>query len=366
MYIHQLRNWPNFNWDAKGLATLLAEVRFKQGKLLGKMEQLGFDLKSEATLQTLTQDVVKSSEIEGEVLDVNEVRSSIARRLGLDIVGLVPSDKHVDGMVDMILDATQHYSQPLLEERLYNWHASIFPTRRSGILRIVVGEWRKNSNDDPMQVVSGAMGREKVHFQAPDSDRLSKETETFFSWFNGETVMDPIIKAGVAHLWFVTIHPFEDGNGRVSRAITDMQLSRTDNSSQRFYSMSSQIRKERNQYYKILEKTQSGDLDITNWLRWFLECLERAIDASDIILASVMRKARLWGMAVSGTFNDRQRLMLNKLIDGFEGKLTSSKWAKIAKCSQDTASRDIQDLAEKGILAKDKAGGRSTNFLLKI
>lgn len=226
-----------------------------------------------------------------------------------------------------------------------------------------VREWRKNSKDDPMQVVSGAMGREKVHFQAPDSDRLSKETATFFNWFNGETAMDPIIKAGVAHLWFVTIHPFEDGNGRISRAITDMQFSRTDYSSQRFYSMSSQIRKERNQYYKILEKTQSGDLNITDWLRWFLECLGRAIDASDIILASVMRKARLWGMAV---FNDRQRLMLNKIIDGFEGKLTSSKWAKIAKCSQDTASRDFQDLIEEGILAKDRPGGRSTNFLLRI
>lgn len=366
MYIHQLHKWPNFTWDADEIVLLLATVRFKQGKLLGYMEHLGFDLKAEAVLQTLTQDVVKSSEIEGEILDTHQVRSSIARRLGLDIVGLVPSDRHIDGVVEMMLDATQRFDQPLDEERLFDWHAALFPTGRSGMYRIVVGDWRKNTRDDPMQVVSGAMGREKVHFQAPDSEKLREEMERFLTWFNNETTVDPILKAGIAHLWFVTIHPFEDGNGRISRAIADMQLARGDGSSQRFYSMSGQIRQERKYYYSILEKTQSGDLNITEWLTWFLECLGRAIDASDVVLASVMRKAKLWMMPVAHTFNNRQRLMLNKLMDGFEGKLTSSKWAKIAKCSQDTATRDIQDLVTKGILVKDKAGGRSTNYLLTV
>lgn len=366
MYIHQLRKWPNFTWDADEIAPLLTEVRFKQGKFLGYMEHLGFDLKAEAVLQTLTQDVVKSSEIEGEILDTNEVRSSIARRLGMDIAGLVPSDRHVDGIVEMMLDATQRYDRPLDEERLFGWHAALFPTGHSSMYRIVVGDWRKNTTDDPMQVVSGAMGREKVHFQAPDAEKLPAETKLFLDWFNSEAVTDLILKAAIAHFWFVTIHPFEDGNGRISRAIADMQLARADGSSQRFYSMSAQIRQERKQYYSILEKTQSGDLDITEWLRWFLECLEGAIDASDVVLASVVRKAKLRAMPVSHTFNDRQRLMLNKLLDGFEGKLTSSKWAKIAKCSQDTATRDIQDLIAKGILAKDDAGGRSTNYLLNL
>lgn len=314
----------------------------------------------------MTQEVVKSSEIEGEILDTDQVRSSIARRLGMDIAGLVPSDRHVDGVVEMMLDATQQYDQLLDEERLFGWHASLFPTGRSGMYRIVVGDWRKNTKDDPMQVVSGAIGREKVHFQAPDAEKLPIEMKRFLDWFNNPAAIDPMIKAAVAHLWFVTIHPFEDGNGRISRAIADMQLARTDGSPQRFYSMSAQIRQERNKYYSVLEKTQSGDLDITEWLQWFLECLGRAIDASDVVLSSVMRKAKLWMMPVSQTFNDRQRLMLNKLLDGFEGKLTSSKWAKIAKCSQDTATRDIQDLVAKSILAKDEAGGRSTNYLLTV
>lgn len=366
MYVHQLYNWPTFTWAFEALSTVLAEVRFKQGKLLGQMEHLGFDLKSEAVLQTLTQEVVKSSEIEGEILDTDQVRSSIARRLGMDIAGLVPSDRHVDGVVEMMLDATQQYDQLLDEERLFGWHASLFPTGRSGMYRIVVGDWRKNTKDDPMQVVSGAIGREKVHFQAPDAEKLPIEMKRFLDWFNNPAAIDPMIKAAVAHLWFVTIHPFEDGNGRISRAIADMQLARTDGSPQRFYSMSAQIRQERNKYYSVLEKTQSGDLDITEWLQWFLECLGRAIDASDVVLSSVMRKAKLWMMPVSQTFNDRQRLMLNKLLDGFEGKLTSSKWAKIAKCSQDTATRDIQDLVAKSILAKDEAGGRSTNYLLTV
>jgi Fic family protein len=367
MYIHQVHHWPDFTWNADEIAPLLAVVRFKQGKLLGYMEHLGFDLKAEAVLQTLTQDVVKSSEIEGEMLDIDQVRSSIARHLGLDIVGLVPSDRHVDGVVDMMLDATQRYDRPLDEERLFGWHAALFPTGRSSMCRIVVGDWRKNTKDDPMQVVSGAMGREKVHFQAPDSEKLPVEMERFLTWFNSDVAIDPMLKAAVAHFWFVTLHPFEDGNGRISRAIADMQLARADGSPQRFYSMSAQIRQEPKHYYSVLEKTQSGDdLDITEWLTWFLECLGRAIDASDVVLASVMRKAKLWMMPVAQTFNDRQRLMLNKLLDGFEGKLTSSKWAKIAKCSQDTATRDIQDLVAKGILVKDEAGGRSTNYLLTL
>lgn len=366
MYIHQLHNWPNFTWNSDEIVSDLAEVRFKQGKLLGYMEHLSFDLKSEAVLQTLTQDIVKSSEIEGEHLDLKQVRSSIARRLGLDIAGLVPSDRHVDGVVEMMLDATQRNDRPLVEERLFGWHAALFPTGRSGMYRIVVGDWRKNTKDDPMQVVSGAMGREKVHFQAPDSGQLPMEMERFLRWFNGDVRIDPLIKAAIAHLWFVTIHPFEDGNGRISRAIADMQLARTDGTTQRFYSMSAQIRLERKHYYSILEKTQSGDLDITEWLIWFLKCLGRAVEASDIVLSSVMRKAKLWMMPVAQTFNDRQRLMLNKLLDGFEGKLTSSKWAKIAKCSQDTAIRDIQDLVLKGILLKDMAGGRSTHYSLTL
>lgn len=366
MYIHQLHHWPDFTWNADKIAPLLAAVRFKQGKLLGYMEHLGFELKTEAVLQTLTQDVIKSSEIEGETLDIDQVRSSIARRLGLNIVGLVPSDRHVDGVVEMMLDATQRYDQLLDEERLFGWHAALFPSGRSSMYRIVVGDWRKNTKDDPMQVVSGALGREKVHFQAPNSDILPVEMERFLTWFNSDTAIDPMLKAAVAHLWFVTIHPFEDGNGRISRAIADMQLARADGSAQRFYSMSAQILQERKHYYSVLEKTQSGDLDITEWLTWFLECLGRAIDASDVVLASVMRKAKLWMMPVAQTFNDRQRLLLNKLLNGFEGKLTSSKWAKIAKCSQDTATRDIQDLLVKGILVKDEAGGRSTNYLLTV
>ncbi|TDG36079.1 Fic family protein [Pedobacter changchengzhani] len=364
MFIHQLKKWPQFSWREAQITTLLASVRFQQGKLLGAMAQLGFDLQSEAVLQTLTQEVIKSSEIEGEILNREQVRSSIARRLGMDIVGAVLSDRYVDGVVEMMVDATQKFTEGLDEERLFSWHASLFPTGRAGMYKIVVGDWRQNDVDDPMQVVSVAMGKETLHFQAPNSDILLQEMKTFLSWFDGGFSGDPIIKAAIAHLWFVTIHPFEDGNGRISRAIADMQLARADGSSKRFYSMSNQIRQERSAYYEILEKTQSGGLDITNWMVWFLECLERAIKSSDIVLASVLRKAKLWAMPVALSFNDRQKMMLNKLLDGFDGKLTSSKWAKIAKCSQDTASRDIQDLIVKGLLVKDEAGGRSTNYLL--
>jgi len=364
MYIHQQKKWPKFSWDATALAVLLAEVHLKQGKLLGYMGQLGFELQNEAVLQTLTRDVIKSSEIEGEHLDSGQVRSSIARRLGMDVGGLVHSDRHVDGIVEMMLDATQNYKSDLDAERLFGWHASLFPTGRSGMTRIVVGNWRDNPKEDPMQVVSGAMGREKVHYQAPDSDRLEKEMRYFLDWFNSEQRLDPLLKAAIAHFWFVTIHPFDDGNGRISRAIADMQLSRADGTKSRFYSMSGQIRLERNKYYDILEKSQSGNLDITFWLEWFLSCLARAIEATDGILESVILKAKVLGKAELGTFNDRQQKLLTLLMDGFDGKLTSSKWAKIAKCSQDTASRDIQDLVDKGILVKGIAGGRSTNYLV--
>lgn len=364
IYIHQLKEWPDFQWNRERISTLLAEVRYRQGRLLGHMEGLGFRLKEEATLQTLTMDVLKSSEIEGEILNPDQVRSSIARRLGMDVAGLVPSDRNVEGVVEMMLDATQQYTMPLTDERLFGWHASLFPTGRSGMHKIVVGGWRDNAKNDPMQVVSGAMGREKVHFQAPDADLLDKEMSQFLDWFNTEERLDPVLKAAIAHLWFVTIHPFDDGNGRITRAITDMQLSRADGSRQRFYSMSAQIRIERNSYYDILERTQKDTLDITAWLDWFLTCLNRAITATDDTLAAVIRKARFWENPAAQSINERQRLMLNKLLDGFHGKLTSSKWATIAKCSQDTASRDIQDLIERGLLVKETAGGRSTSYIL--
>jgi Fic family protein len=364
MYIHQSQHWPSFTWDTEKLALLLNDVHLKRGKLLGYMETVGFDLQNETVLQTLTQDVIKSSEIEGKKLDSDQVRSSIARRLGIDVAGMVPSDRDVDGVVEMMLDATQRYDAELTVDRLFGWHASLFPTGRSGMMGIVVGNWRTNEKDDPMQVVSGAMGKERVHYQAPDSDRLAVEMRRFLHWYNKGLNIDPVVKAGIAHLWFVTIHPFDDGNGRISRAIADMQLSRADQTSKRFYSMSGQIKSERKRYYEVLENTQSGTLDITSWLTWFLSCLERAIDATSQALQSVMLKSRILGAAEIRAVNERQKLLLNKLMDGFDGNLTSSKWAKIAKCSQDTASRDIQDLVNKGILVKDIAGGRSTNYLL--
>lgn len=364
-YIYQLSQWPDFQWKQDKIVSLLARVRYLQGRLLGYMESLGFNLQEEATLQTLTLDVLKSSEIEGEILNAEQVRSSIAKRLGMEIAGLVPTDRHVDGVVEMMLDATQRYSDPLTKERLFGWHAALFPSGRSGIYKIVTGAWRNNTPDDPMQVVSGTMGRERVHFQAPAADILESEMKKFLHWFNKDSGQDPVIKAAIAHLWFVTIHPFADGNGRIARAIADMQLTRADESSQRFYSMSAQIRKERNAYYAILEKTQKGSLDITAWLEWFLLCLERAISATDTTLAIVMKKAKFWENPAAQSLNERQQLMMNKLLDGFDGKLTSSKWAKIAKCSQDTAVRDIQDLINKGILEKDASGGRSTSYLLK-
>ncbi len=371
-YIHQLNSWPKFVWNHQQIMSLLGDVRNAQGRLMGRMESLGFPLRSEAILQTLTLDVLKSSEIEGEILNPAQVRSSIARRLGMDIAGLISSDRHVDGVVEMMLDATQQFNKPLTKDRLFGWHASLFPTGRSGMQKIVVGAWRDDRHG-PMQVVSGPSGRGRVHFEAPQASRLNTEMKNFMSWFNGsasltinqETGIDPVLKAAIAHLWFVTIHPFEDGNGRMARAITDMQLARADGSAQRFYSMSVQIRQERNAYYNVLEKTQkSTDMDITAWIEWFLACLNRALSATENTLAGVFKRARFWEIHPEGSLNERQIMLINKLFDGFEGKLTSSKWAKIAKCSQDTALRDILDLIKKKIFIKDAAGGRSTSYLL--
>ena len=365
VYIYQLREWPDFQWDQDRLEKLLAEVRHRQGRLLGRMEGLGFNLQAEATLSTLTLEVIKSSEIEGEILNPAQVRSSIARRLGMDVAGIVPADRNVEGVVEMMLDATQNYLAPLSDDRLFGWHAALFPTGRSGMHRIVVGAWRDNSKEDPMQVVSGPIGREKVHYQAPDAAVLPDEMGAFIKWFNTESNIDSVIKAAIAHLWFVTIHPFDDGNGRIARAIADMQLARSDGSHQRFYSMSAQIRKERNAYYDILEQTQKESLNITPWLEWFLGCLDRALAATDETLALVMRKAKFWERHAITTLNDRQKLMLNKMLDGIEGKLTSSKWAKMVKSSSDTAVRDINDLVQKNVLVKEPAGGRSTSYVLK-
>ncbi|MEO6454327.1 MAG: Fic family protein [Ginsengibacter sp.] len=363
-YIHELPGWPQLNWNEKEFSYLLSEVRHQQGRILGKMEALGFNLQAEATLHSLTVEVVKSGEIEGEVLNPDQVRSSIARKLGLKIAGLIPAERHVDGVVEMMLDATQHYTEPLSAKRLFSWHAAMFPAGTSGMHRIVTGKWRNNSKDDPMQVISGAMGKEKVHFQAPDSDILKDEMKKFFEWFNTQNAIDPVLKAALAHFWFVTIHPFDDGNGRIARAIADLQLARADKTPQRFYSMSAQIRKERNEYYDMLEQTQKGTLNITKWLKWFLHCLHRALMATDETLAIVLHKAKFWENHAKTVFNNRQVTLLNKLLDGFVGNLTSSKWAKIAKCSQDTALRDIQDLTERKILKKESAGGRSTSYVL--
>jgi Fic family protein len=328
------------------------------------MQGLGFSLRTEAMLQTLTQDVIKSSEIEGEVLDRQQVRSSIARRLGIDIGALTPADRNVDGVVEMMLDATQKFAEPLTKERLFAWHAALFPTGRSGMRPIRAGKWR-NDEDGPMQVVSGAIGRERVHYEAPGARKVGRQMGTFLRWFdNDDPAIDPVLKAGIAHLWFVTIHPFEDGNGRVARAIADMALARSEQSPQRFYSMSAQIRIERKAYYDMLEATQKGDLDITLWLVWFLSCLDRAFDGAATVLANVFAKSRFWQARAEEVFNERQRHMINRLLEGFEGRLTSSKWAKIEKCSQDTASRDIADLVDRGVLVKNAGGGRSTSYSL--
>ena len=362
-YIHELRSWPKFEWSHDKLAAKLAAVRHHQGLLIGRMESLGFQLRAEAVLQSLTEEVLKSSEIEGEILDRHQVRSSIARRLGMDIGALVPVDRDVEGVVEMMLDATQNYAATLTKERLFDWHAALFPTGRSAMSKIRVGAWR-DGKSGPMQVVSGPIGREHIHYEAPTAGKLDREMRAFLAWFGGKENVDPVIVAAVAHLWFVTIHPFEDGNGRIARAIADMALARSEQSPRRFYSMSAQIRAERKAYYDILERTQKGDLDITAWIDWFLGCLDRAFDGAEIILGSVLKKARFWETHGAAKISDRQRLVLNRLLNGLEGKLTSSKYAVLAKCSQDTASRDIDDLVKQRMLVKDAAGGRSTSYSL--
>jgi len=362
MFVHQSKNWTAFKWDNERLLTLLANVRHLQGRLLGQMENLGFKLREEAVLSTLTLDVLKSTEIEGEILNKDQVRSSIARKLGFEVSGMVDSPRNVDGVVEMMLDATQNYTLTVTHERLFGWHAALFPTGYSGMYKIEVAKYRSGD----MQFVSGAMGKEKVHYEAPKANVVEKEMNHFLEWFNTVSEIDPVLKAAIAHFWFITIHPFDDGNGRIARAITDMQLARSDKSSQRFYSMSNQILAERKQYYEILEKTQRGDGDITEWLVWFLSCLERALVNSSKILDAVLVKAGFWEKHSQTQLNERQRSMVNKLFDGFEGKLTSSKWAKITKCSQDTAIRDIQDLINKEILRKEAQGGRSTNYELVV
>ncbi len=362
-YLWQLAEWPKFHWDKARLAESLAEARHRQGLLLGQMRALGFKLREEASLETLTADVVKTSEIEGERLSAAQVRSSIARRLGVDIGGLVHSDRNVEGIVEVALDATRNFDAPLTIERLFDWHASLFPTGRSGMKRISVAGWRRDATG-PMEVVSGPMGKEKVHFVAPPAKRLDQEVKAFLNWFEGNNTIDAVLKAGVAHLWFVTIHPFDDGNGRIARAIADMALARSEQNSQRFYSVSSQIGIERDSYYDILERTQKNSLDITRWLLWFLACFSGAISNAQQTLESVMSKARFWEKHASQPLNQRQIKLLNKLLDGFEGKLTTGKWANIAKCSQDTAYRDILDLVDRGVLKRNNSRGRSTSYSL--
>ncbi len=357
-YIYQYENWPYFTWDEQKIQVILGKVRHLQGKILGQMSTLGFSVKEEAMLSTLTVDVIKSSEIEGEKLNYEQVRSSIARRLGIEYAGMVHSDRDVEGVVEMMLDATQNYNNPLDEERLFGWHAALFPTGRSGMLRINAGGYRNGE----MQVVSGAMGKEKIHYEAPSSNKVKEEMDIFLNWFNANTKTDIVLKAAIAHFWFIIIHPFDDGNGRIARALSDSLLALSDNSSQRFYSLSGQILTERKLYYAILKKVQHSDGDITDWLDWFLNCLYRALNTSEETMQKVLYKSEFWDKHKDTIINSRQRLMLNKILDGFEGKLKSSKWAKITKCSADTALRDIKDLIEKGILKQEESGGRSTNY----
>jgi len=359
-YIYQYDQWPHFTWDDKEIQVILGKVRHLQGKVFGQMRALGFSLKEETMLSTLTLDVLKSSEIEGEMLNYEQVRSSIARRLGLNYAGMMHTDRSIEGVVEMMLDATQRYNEPLGHERIFGWHAALFPTGWSGMHRIDTGCYRIGE----MQIVSGPMGKEKVHYQAPSPERAKQEMDTFLDWFNSETRIDGVLKAAIAHFWFIIIHPFDDGNGRIARAISDMLLARSEDSSQRFYSLSNQILTEKKVYYAVLQKVQHSKGDITEWLIWFLNCLYRALISTEETLKRVLCKAEFWDKHKETILNSRQRLMLNKLLDGFDGKLKTSKWAKIAKCSADTALRDIKDLIEKGILKQEDSGGRSTNYEL--
>ncbi|MGP8252227.1 MAG: Fic family protein [Terracidiphilus sp.] len=362
-YLHELDGWPGFFFDRAALAEKLAAARHRQGRLLGRMEALGFEPRQEAALHTLTQDVLKTSEIEGEYLNPAQVRSSLARRLGIDIGALKPADRNVEGIVEMMLDATRRFAEPLTSERLFGWHAALFPTGHSGIRRVRAGAWRDDSLG-PMQVVSGPIGRERVHYEAPAAERLDAEMTRFLDWFNAENEIDWVLKAALAHLWFVSIHPFDDGNGRIARAIADMALARSEQSPQRFYSMSAQIRHERDDYYRVLEQSQKATFDVTAWMQWFLDCLDRAIAGAEDSLKSVLFKTRFWEQVGDFQLNPRQRLALNRLLDGLEGNLTTSKWAKLTKSSHDTALRDIQPLVERGILVRGEQGGRSTSYEL--
>ena len=359
-YIYEYKNWTNFTWRETEITTLFGEVRNLHGKISGQMNTLGFATKEEANLTTLTLDVIKSSEIEGEKLDYDQVRSSIARRLGINIAGLVPASRNVEGVVEMMLDATQNYKMPLTNKRLFSWHSALFPTGHSGMHKIEVGRYRSGE----MQIVSGAMGKEKVHYEAIPASKVKEEMNIFLKWFNNSSSIDPVLKSAIAHIWFIIIHPFDDGNGRIARAISDLALAHADGTTERFYSMSSQILIERKRYYEILQKVQHSRGDITDWLYWFLNCLKNALLATKKTLQKILRKTEFWKIHENTAFNERQRLVLNKLFDGFEGKLKSSKWAKIAKCSSDTALRDIKDLIDKGILRQEQQGGRSTNYEL--
>lgn len=360
-YIYQYKDWTNFTWNDKAINAIFGEVRRLQGKISGQMNVLGFSAKEETTLTMLTLDVVKSSEIEGELLNYEQVRSSIARRLGIDAAGLVPSDRHVEGVVEMMLDATQKYDEALTEDRLFGWHAALFPMGRSGMYKIEVAQYRTGE----MQIVSGPMGKEIVHFEAVEPKLVKAEMDKFLEWFNHEDKLDVVLKAALAYFWFIIIHPFDDGNGRIARAISDLLLTRAEGSRERFYSMSSQILIERKRYYEVLQKVQHSSGDITEWLNWFLHCLEKALLDTEGTLKKVLLKAEFWNKHENTSFNERQRIMLNRLFDGFDGKLKSSKWAKITKCSADTALRDIQDLIDRGILVKEEGGGRSASYALK-
>ena len=364
IYIHEHPDWPRLHWQAEGLLDRLAAVRHRQGRLTGRMEALGFGLQREASLDTLTEDVVKTSEIEGESLDATVVRSSVARRLGIDIGGLSRTDRNVEGIVELMLDATGNYADPLTADRLFGWQAALFPTGRSGLRRITTGGWRDDAGG-PMQVLSGPIGRERVHFEAPPAARVAQEMQAFLAWFNTPSEIDEVIKAGLSHFWFITIHPFDDGNGRIARAIADMALARSEGSPLRFYSTSSQIQRERGEYYRILERSQKGTPDVSEWMNWFVACLGRAIENAEKAVAGVVEKAQFWDRIASTPPNERQRLVINQLLDDFQGKLTTSRWARIARCSQDTALRDIAVLVERGVLVRNPGGGRSTSYGLR-
>lgn len=365
MYLHQNKDWPNFKWDNDTILPYVSKVRNLQGRLIGKMEGIGFELREEAVLETITEDVIKSSEIEGELLNPEEVRSSVARRLGMEISGLPSASRDVEGVVEMMLDATQKYKEPLTKDRMCGWHAALFPTGRSGMYKITVGDWRGDAGG-PMQVVSGPMGKEKIHYTAPEAPRLEEEMNQFIVWFNSDTNMEPVIKSAIAHLWFVSIHPFDDGNGRIARAIADTQLARADRTNQRFYSMSAQIMKYKKGYYDILESTQKGSIDISQWLVWYFERLTDALEITNQTLSKILIKAKFWELHKNTQFNERQIEMINKIQGDFVGKLHSSKWAKMTKVHRDTARRDIQDLIEKGVLSDSGEGGRSTNYILNL